>query len=101
MKRQPHSGAPDSLGGRENRRGFRHEVHATEDDHIRVCLCGLLGQPERIAYEVRDVLNFRDLIVVREDHRVAVLAHPIDLGNQCGCVRRAIYCGYDIQHCLA
>ena len=35
---------------------------------------GLAGEPERVAHEVGDVLHLGALVVVREDHRVALAA---------------------------
>ena len=39
---------------------------------------GLLGEPERIADEVGDVLDLGALVVVRQDHRVALVSQPLD-----------------------
>ena len=45
-------------------------MHAAENDHVRVGLRRLLRKAERIADEIRHVLNFRHLIIVRENDGV-------------------------------
>ena len=45
-------------------------MHAAEHDHVRVRLRRLLREAERIADEIRHVLDFRHLIIVREDDGV-------------------------------
>ena len=45
-------------------------MHAAEHDHIRVRLGRLLREAERIADEIRHVLDFRHLVIVREDDGV-------------------------------
>src|SRR5262249_48617651 len=40
----------------------------------------LARQVERVAHEVGDVLDFRRLIIVREDDCVLLPAEPVDLG---------------------
>ena len=39
---------------------------------------GLLREPERVADEVGDVLDLGALVVVRQDHRVALVPQPLD-----------------------
>jgi hypothetical protein len=45
-------------------------MHAAEHDHVRARLGRLLREAERIAHEIRHVLDFRHLIIVREDDGV-------------------------------
>ena len=45
-------------------------MHAAEDDHVRIRVGRLLGEPQRIAHVIGDILNFRHLIIVRKNHRV-------------------------------
>ena len=45
-------------------------MHAAENNHVRVRLRRLLREAERIAHEIRHVLNLRHLIVMREDDGV-------------------------------
>ena len=47
-------------------------MDAAEDDHVGVGGGGLAREPERVAHEVGDVLDLGQLVVVREDHRVAL-----------------------------
>ncbi len=63
-----------ALARRQHGRSLRHEVHAAENDYVGVGLCGLPGEPQRIADVVRDVLNLRELVVVGKDDGVAL--HP-------------------------
>ena len=53
---------------------------ARHPDHIGVRLCRLAAQLQRIAHEISQVLQFRALVVVGQDHRVALLAQAVDLG---------------------
>jgi hypothetical protein len=50
-----------------------HEVDATEHDGGRLDLGRQAGESERVAHVVRDVLDLRHLVVVRQDHRIAFL----------------------------
>jgi len=54
-------------------------VHPAEDyDVCRCSGCGL-GQPERISDEVGNILNLRNLVVVRENDSVLFLLQPQNL----------------------
>ena len=48
-------------------------MHATEHDHIRICLGGFLRETERIACKIRHVLDFRHLIIMCENDGVQLL----------------------------
>ena len=48
-------------------------MHAAEHDYVGVRLRRLLREAERIANKIGHVLNFRHLIIVREDDRVKLL----------------------------
>ena len=74
------------LLGAQDRGRLGHEVHAAEHDHLALRRRGLPGQPERVADVVGDVLDLGHLVVVRKDHRAALLRerahlrlHPCDL----------------------
>ena len=54
-------------------------MDAAEDDHLGLGGGRLARQPERVADEVGDVLDLRHLIVVREDHSLALGDEPADL----------------------
>ena len=60
----------DDFAGVEDFGGFGHEMDAAEDDHIGLGFGGLLGEAERIADEIGDVLNFGNLIIMGKDERV-------------------------------
>jgi len=55
-----------------------HEVNAAEDDHLGLGGGRLLRELQRVAHEIRDVLDLRVLVVVGEDHRVQLLAQALD-----------------------
>src|SRR3954465_13588186 len=59
-------------------------MHATEDDRVRVCSGRLATQPEARAGEVRDVLDLRHLVVVRQDDRVLLLRERANFTLQRG-----------------
>ena len=67
------------LLGREDRGGLGHEVDAAEGDHLGVGVGRLAREPERVADEVGDVLDLRQLVVVGEDDRVALRRQLADL----------------------
>ena len=91
---QPHVGGGDRLGERaarlhvgdqhhlvgiEDFRGLRHEVHAALNDDVRVRLGRLAGELERIPDHVGDaIVDFRRLIIVRQDDRVALALERVD-----------------------
>ena len=60
-------------------RGLGHEVNAAERDHIGLGPGGGLRELERITDEIGEVLDLGLLVVVRQDHRVALLLEPPDL----------------------
>jgi len=51
--------------------GFRHEVHAAENDGARLNGGCQAGEGQGVTGVVGDVLDFGALVVVREDDRVA------------------------------
>ena len=64
---------------RKQFRGLRHERHAAEDNHGRAGLLRLDAQFERVADEVRHILNLRRDIVVREYHRAALALQHLNV----------------------
>ncbi len=67
------------LVGIEDLRGLGHEVHAALHDDVGVDLRRLARELERIADEVGDaVVDFRRLVVVRQDDGVALLLERVD-----------------------
>ena len=54
-------------------------MHAAKDDHVRVGLLRVVAQPERIADVIGHVLDFADLIVVRQDDGVALALEAQDV----------------------
>jgi hypothetical protein len=69
---------------RKDRGRLGHEVDPAEDDHRGVGPRRLLRETERIAHEVGDVLDLWPLIVVRQDHRVALLPQLLDPVQESG-----------------
>ena len=67
------------LLGREDRGGLGHEVDAAEGDHVGVGGGRLAREAERVAHVVGDVLDLGQLVVVGEDHRVALGGERADL----------------------
>ena len=71
----------------EDLRGLGHEVHAAEHDGVFGCLSGHPGQRQRITDMVGDILDRRDLVVVRQDRgapligQAAWLPRPIPLSS--------------------
>ena len=65
-------------------RRLRHEMHAAEDDHIRLRLLRLVTQPQRVTDEVRDLLDRLVLVVVRQDDGVALFFQSEDFSAEIG-----------------
>ena len=57
-------------------------MHAAEHDQRRVALRGALGELERIADDVGEILDDGDLVVVGEDQRIAFAPQPCDSGEE-------------------
>jgi hypothetical protein len=75
----PAVGNQHDLIGIENLGGLGHEVHATLDDDRSLRLRRLARECEAIADDVGDaVVDFRCLIIVRQDHRAARLLERVD-----------------------
>ncbi len=68
----------------EDRRGLGHEVHAAEDDRLRVGGRRLLREAQGVADEVGHVLHLGHLVVVREDHGAALGGQRAYLGLHLG-----------------
>ena len=79
-------------------RRLGHEVHAAEVDDVGVLdLRRHQRQLERVADEIGDLQDLRPVVVVRDDHRVALLLQRADLVVQrleladvlLACIRRS------------
>ena len=71
-------GTEHCLVGREQFAGLCHEVHATHHHHLRVGVCRLTGQSQRVTDKVSDVLDVAYGIVVRQDDGILLLAQLSD-----------------------
>ena len=81
-------GDEHGLVGAQNGRRLGHEVDAAERDRVGIGRGRLAREPERVADEVRDILNLGNLVVVGEDHgaalggeRANLLVHGGDLAT--------------------
>ncbi len=59
--------------------GLGHEPDPAEHDHVLLALGRLARERQAVAHEVGDVLNVGVLVVVRQDHGVALFAEALDL----------------------
>lgn len=66
----------------ENLGRLGHEVNTAEDDDIGAGFLGLLGEAEGIADIIRHVLDFGDLVIVREDDGVELFLERVNLLGQ-------------------
>ena len=64
----------------ENLDSLAHEVNATHDDDVIVEFLCDPGEGQRVAYEISEVLDFSDGIIVREDHGVLFFLESFYLG---------------------
>jgi hypothetical protein len=72
-------------------------MDAAENDHVGVGSRCLLGETERIADEIGDVLHLGELVVVSEDDRVALAAETVDSLREAG-VDCGLLNGTDGEH---
>src|SRR5215467_3780430 len=70
------------LPWRNNRSRLSHEMHATKHDHVSICPTSSLRQSQAIPDKIRNILNLRNLIIVRENHRVPLTLQTENLLNQ-------------------
>ncbi len=77
-----HVGQDDDLLRRQDLRRLGHEADAAEGDHLGVGGRRLARQIEAVADEIGEVLDCRLLVIMGEDHRVALALQPLDLGEQ-------------------
>ena len=77
-----HVGQDHDLFGRQDLRRLGHEAHAAKGDHLGIGRRRLARQIEAVADEIGEVLDFRLLVIMGEDHRVALALQPLDLGEQ-------------------
>ena len=64
--------------GAQERRGLGHEVHAAEHDQGALARRRLLRKLQRIADVVGEILDDRNLVVVREDECVVLPSQIFD-----------------------
>ena len=79
-----HVGQDHRLLGAQDLRGLGHEANAAERDHVGVGRRRLARQIEAVADEIGEVLDLRLLVIMGEDHRVALALEALDLGEQVG-----------------
>ena len=77
-----HVGQDDDLFRRQDLRRLGHETHAAKGDDLGVGGGRLARQVEAVADEIGEVLDFRLLVIMGEDDRVALLLQARDLGEQ-------------------
>ena len=77
-----HVGQDHDLFGRQDLRRLGHEADAAEGDHLGVGRRRLARQIEAVADEIGEVLDLRLLVIMGEDHGVALALQPLDLGEQ-------------------
>ena len=56
-------------------------MNAAEDDYVGLGLRRLLREPQRIAYVIGDVLDFRHLVVMGQNDRVKLLLEHKDFAR--------------------
>ena len=76
-----HVGQHDDLLRRQDLGGVGHEFDPAKGNHLGIGRRRLLGQLQRIADIIGQILNLGPLIIMREDDRVALLLDPRDFGE--------------------
>ena len=67
--------------------GLGHEVDPAEHDHVRLRVARGPGELEAVADKIREILNLRVLVIVREDDGVAFATQTLDLSVKIGAGR--------------
>ena len=67
------------MSGIQNLGRFGHEQHAGKDNHVRLGGRGLLRELQAVAHKIRQVLNLRLLVIVRQDHGIHLALQPRNL----------------------
>jgi hypothetical protein len=75
-------GQHHDLFGAEDLGRFGHELDPAKGDHFGIGGRRLARQFQRIADEIGQVLDFGLLVIVRQDHGLALLAQAVDLRAQ-------------------
>ena len=70
----------DDLLRAEDLGGIGHELHAAKGDDIGARFGGLAAQLQTVTDKIGEVLDFRLLVIVRQDHRIAFFTQAVDLG---------------------
>ena len=78
---RPLIGNQHGLVRAENLGGLGHEMHAAEHDRVLRCLGGDSRQRQRVTDVVGDVLDGRQLVVVRQQRCAAQICQSTDLGG--------------------
>ena len=68
--------------GRQHFGRFGHKMHTREDDDIGIRFGSLLAQAEAVAYIIRDILNIRILIIMRQNDSIFLLLETLNLCHQ-------------------
>jgi len=71
-----------------------HEMHSAEYNHIVIRLCRSAGELERVAGNIRNILDLRSLVIVRKDDRVQVFLSVRIFS------RRAVMSRFDKYHSI-
>ena len=88
------SGRTTIFSGDEDLRRLGHEAHAAEGDHLGIGRRRLARQVEAVADEIGEILDRRLLVIMGEDHRVALALQPLDLGEQVEPFQALRLCGH-------
>jgi hypothetical protein len=94
-----HVGQDHCLFRRKNLGHLGHELHAAERDHIGVGLRRLARQFQRIADEIGQILQFRLLVIMRQDDGILLAAQALDLGADVDTNERRVLGGHE-RHSL-
>ena len=62
--------------------GFRHEVDPAEDNDLGVVVGGFPGQIEAVADEIGNILNFVDLVIMRENDGIHFALEFLNFRNE-------------------
>ena len=70
------------LARRKNGGGFRHKQNPAKDYYISICFRCADAKPQRVPRKIRDILNFRHLIIMGKDNGVSLLLEIFYFLNQ-------------------
>ena len=90
-----HIGQDHGFFRRKDLRCLCHEADTAKGNDIGIGCLRLAAEFQTVAHIIGQILNFRALIIMRQDHGVPLLAKPLNLSPDINTGQRAYGCSHD------